>query len=246
MLIIKPFIFNNFPEIVCAFSTKIGLSRKAPYYLNMSYNVGDDSPFVDENRKEFLARIGLDINEISWQKQVHEDKVTITAKPGNCGESDALITSEKNLGLVISSADCPVIFLFNRKKKVIAAVHSGWRSTEKKILEKTLIKLSDEFESHGEDLICYVSPSISLMNYEVGEEVAARFDAGFVKRKNGKCFLDLSGINLQMLLNAGVQKNNIQVSKLCTYEYSSLLHSYRRDGSTSGRAAGVIAMKGKS
>lgn len=246
MLVIRPFIFNKFSEIVCAFSTKVGLNRKAPYYFNMSYNVGDDSKIVEENRRHFLAEIGLEANEVSWQKQVHEDKVTITEQPGNCGESDALITQRKNLGLIISSADCPAIFISDNKRKVIAAVHSGWRSTEKNILKKTLTRLRDEFKLHVEDLTCYIGPSISQVNYEVGEEVADRFDAGFVKRKNGKCFLDLRGINLQTLLEAGVHKNNIQVSKLCTYEYNSLLHSYRRDGSTAGRAIGIIAMKGKS
>lgn len=245
MLILRPYIFNNFPDIVCGFSTKLGLNRKAPFYFNMSYNVGDESVVVDENRKEFLQQLGLDTDAVCYQKQVHGDNISIANKPGNYGESDALITTSPGLGLVISSADCPAIFIFDCKKKVVAAVHSGWRSTSKKILKKTLIKLRDEFGSKGENLICYISPSISQLNYEVGEEVAAMFNAEYIRRKNNKCFLDLKKANTQMLLDFGVKKNNLQISKLCTYEYSLLLHSYRREGNKAGRAIGVIAMRGK-
>jgi len=48
-----------------------------------------------------------------------------------------------------------------------------------------------------------------------------------------------------MMIDEGVKKVNIQVSKLCSFEYESLLHSYRRDGQKFGRAIGVIAMKDK-
>ena len=131
MLIIRPYIFNNFPEILCGFSTKIGLKRKAPFYFNMSYNVNDNPDTVDENRSAFLESMGLTTSIISSQKQVHGDSIRIVNESGECGESDALITSKVNLGLVISSADCPAIFLYDIDNKIIAAVHSGWRSTEK-------------------------------------------------------------------------------------------------------------------
>ena len=88
-----------------------------------------------------------------------------------------------------------------------------------------------------------MGPSVTQKNYEVGEEVASRFDSGLVKKDNNKFYLDLARANFQMLIEAGVKGNNIQVSGLCTFEYENLLYSYRRDGSRSGRALGVIAMK---
>jgi YfiH family protein len=244
MLIIRPYIFNNFPEIVCGFSTKTGLNRDAPYFLNMSYNVGDIISTVDENRAVFFNKLGLTTKTICYQKQVHGDTIIIAKGSGNCGESDALITNKLNLGLVISSADCPAIFIYDKKNKIIAAVHSGWRSTAKKILEQTLLKLKNEFNSKSANLICYIGPSISLKNYEVKRDVAENFDDEFINSKKGRYFLDLRNANYQMLLNAGIKKSNIQVSKLCSYEYSNLLHSYRREGEKSGRAIGVIALKG--
>jgi len=245
MLIISPHIFYNFPEILCRFSTKFGLERKAPYYLNMSRNVSDNCDIVEKNREAFFNRIGLSLNAIGYQKQVHGDTITIISKPGNCGESDAIITNKVNLGLVISSADCPAIFIYDKVNKIIAAVHSGWRSTAKKILEKTLFNLKNNFGTKAENLICYIGPSISKQNYEVKKDVAENFDGENFNLKNGKYFLDLKNANYKMLLNAGVINSNIQVSKLCTFEYSNLLHSYRREGEKSGRAVGVIAMKGE-
>jgi YfiH family protein len=243
MLIIKPFIFQQYPEIVCGFSTKIGLRRNAPYFLNLSYSVGDEKEIVDNNRREFFIELGLNENMVSYQKQVHEDSIKEVNFYGNCGESDALITTKKNLGLAISSADCPAIFIYDPLQKVIAAVHTGWRGTEKKILKKTIQKLKDNYNSNPSDLICYVSPSISQRNYEVGEEVASKFSKEFVRKNKNKFYLDLAGANFQMLIESGVNQNNIQVSGLCTFEFKDLLHSYRRDGPKSGRALGVIAIK---
>ena len=243
MLIIKPFIFKRFPEIVFGFSTKIGPDAKLPYYFNLSYSVGDEKEIVDSNRKLFFRELDLNEKMVSYQKQVHEDKINTVSSFGSCGESDALITTTKNLGLAISSADCPAIFIYDLKQKVIAAVHSGWKGTEKKILKKTIEKLKNDFNVNPSDLVCYIGPSISQKNYEVGEEVAVKFDKEFIIKNGNKFYLDLTGANYKMLLDAGVKEVNIQVSGLCTYEYEKLLHSYRRDGHKSGRALGTIAMK---
>jgi len=244
MLVIKPFIFKRFPEIVFGFSTKIGPDAKPPYHFNLSYSVNDEKEIVDSNRKLFFNELGLNEKMVSYQKQVHEDKINFVDSFGSCGESDALVTKTKNLGLAISSADCPAIFIYDPVQIVIAAVHSGWRGTEKKILKKTIQKLKSDFNSSPSNLICYIGPSISQNNYEVGEEVAAKFDKQFVMKNENKFYLNLSGANYKMLIDEGVKKVNIQVSCLCSYEYENLLHSYRREGVKSGRALGVIVMKG--
>ena len=244
MLIINPYIFKQFPEITFGFSTKVGLQRKKPYYFNMSYSVGDDKNKVSENRTAFFKQLELDSESIAYQKQVHSDKIIFVNAGGACGTSDAMITDKNNIGLAISTADCCAVFIYDPVNKVLAGVHSGWRGTSKEILLKVLQTLSNEFDSAPGDLICYLSPSISQQNYEVGAEVAEQFDLNYLKQKNGKYLLDIPKINEDLLLNYGVIPQNIQVSNLCSYEYSSILHSYRRDGKKSGRALGVIAMRG--
>ena len=211
--------------------------------FNMSFNVGDDRESVNKNRSAFFNELGLNNENVAFQKQVHGDGIKIISEGGNCGESDAMITSETGLGLGISSADCTAIFIYDTKNKIIAAVHSGWRGTSKKILEKTLSKLINEFKCNPENMICYLSPSISQINYEVGQEVAEYFDDKYLIPKNGKFLLDVASCNYDMLIKSGVKTNNIQKSKLCSYGYKTLLHSYRRDGEKSGRALGVISIR---
>lgn len=121
-------------------------------------------------------------------------------------------------------------------------MHSGWRGTEKKILHKTLLKLKD-MGCKPENVIAYIGPSISKNIYEVGKDAAGMFDKKYIDEKENKFFLDVAGINLDILLNSGVKKNNIQVSQLCTYAMKDILHSYRREGEKSGRSLAVIAMK---
>ncbi|MDP2365158.1 MAG: peptidoglycan editing factor PgeF [Ignavibacteria bacterium] len=244
MHILKPYIFQSYPEIIFGFSSRVSSQTKPPYYFNLSYSVGDDESIVDNNRKEFFKALGLTIENVGYQRQIHSDIIKVIGCGGDNGESDALITDKKNLGLAITVADCTNIFIYDKKSKVIAAVHSGWRGTEQKILNKTLEKLKKNFSSTPESLFIYIGASISQANYEVGSEVAEKFDSKFVSRINEKLYLDVSGINYQMLLDFGVPKNQIQKSELCTYEFKNLLHSYRRDSSDSGRSIGVIAIKG--
>lgn len=243
MFIIKPYIFNRFPEIVCGFSTKSGLSRKAPYFFNLSLSVDDEPNLVKENREAFFNYFGLTSSQIAFQRQIHSDIVSIVKSAGVCGESDAMITDQKNLGLVISAADCTSVYIYDYKLKVIAAIHSGWRGTKEKIVDKTLQILFSDFNCKPENLFAYIGPSISQVNYEVGKEVAEQFNGKYVKLISNRCYLDVAGANYDMLIERGIPTANIQKSKLCTYEFNELLHSYRRDGVKSGRSLGLIAIK---
>ena len=244
MLILKPYIFKQFPEISFGFTTKAGGEKNDLFHFNMSYSVRDKKENVDKNRTQFFKQLRLASNIVAYQKQVHEDKISVVENDGNCGESDALITTKNNLGLAISTADCPAIFIYDSRKKIICGVHSGWRGTSKRILEKTVIKLTDQFNSDPADLYCYITPSISQVNYEVSEEIAEQFNENDFYNKENRYFLDLAGANYRMLINCGVEESQIQVSQLCTFEFSSIFHSYRRWGKESGRALAVIAMKG--
>jgi purine-nucleoside/S-methyl-5'-thioadenosine phosphorylase / adenosine deaminase len=245
MLVIQPHIFNRFPKIGFGFSTKFGNESQLPFNFNMSFSVGDDTEIVKINRKKFFDFLVIEETKVAFQNQVHGDKIILVDSPGNKGESDALITVKKNLGLAITSADCCAIFIYDTKKEIIATVHSGWRGTSKKILFKTIEKMKSEFDCNPGDFICYLSPSISQQNYEVGSEVAEQFQKKYLNEIDGKFYLDIKSANYDMLIDQEVKPEQIQVSQLCSFGYSSLLHSYRRDGKNSGRALGVIFMKDK-
>lgn len=242
MKIINSKNFEMYSEITFAFSTKIGLNREAPFYFNMSKNVGDDPKLVDENRELFFSSIELKSDQFAFQKQIHTDNISIVTKTGFQGESDSMITDKPNIGLAISTADCTPIFIYDPVQNVIAAIHSGWRSTKERIVKKTLYRLSKDFMSNPNDLIVYIGPSISQNNYEVGSEFIQYFDKKYLQRKNEKYLLDLKSANADMLIDFGVKRENLEICELCTYE-SDFLHSYRRDGKISGRAFGVITLR---
>ena len=230
MLVIKAQIFEQFPEISFGFNTKTGLDRKEPFFFNVSLSVGDDKKNVEENRAGFFQSLGLSENNVALQKQVHGDVIRYVKKGGLSGESDAMITDKKGIGLAVSTADCTPIFIYDRKNKTIAGIHSGWRSTEQKIVQKTLEKLVNDFKSRAEDLFVYMGPSISQINYEVGEDVAIKFDQKYLVKKGDKFLLNVAQNNYDMLIDFGIPISNIQKSNLCTYEVQDLIHSYRRHG----------------
>ncbi len=131
MVIIKSSLLEQYKEIVFGLSTKIGAGRKEPFFFNLSTSVGDDERIVKENRELFYKELGLKPENIAIQRQVHGDIIRCVDKGGFYGESDALITDKKNLGLAVSTADCTPIFIFDKKNKIIAAVHSGMERNRK-------------------------------------------------------------------------------------------------------------------
>ena len=153
MVILKPYIYREYPEIAFGFNTKWGNGRQAPYFFNVSFSVGDNDTVVKENRELFFNSLGLDEEHVAFQKQVHGNNVSIVNKAGSAGESDALITTEMNLGLAISTADCNPVFIYDPENRVVAGIHSGWRSTQKRIVEKTLNILKNEFNSSQMNMV---------------------------------------------------------------------------------------------
>ncbi len=243
MKIISSPLFNRFDNLVFGMSAKI-VSTSDKFSNNMSFSINDNPERVLKNRKKFFENLGLQIENVAYQKQIHGDVIRYVEKGGFAGESDALATDKTNLGIAISTADCVAVFIYDEKENVIAGIHSGWRGTELKIVSKSLNYLKTKFNSKSENLFAFIAPSISQKNYEVGKEVAERFDEKYIRRKKGKFFLDVAKINYDMLVDFGIPKRQIEKSELCSYD-TEYLHSYRRDKEKSGRAFVVLAMKGK-
>ncbi|MBE2281518.1 MAG: peptidoglycan editing factor PgeF [Ignavibacteriaceae bacterium] len=246
MVTIKSSLFRRFPELIFGFSTKIDSNSQPPYDFNLSLAVEDEPETVLSRRKRWVESLGLNLEDCAIQKQTHGNKIRFVSSGGHKSESDAMITDTPGTGILISSADCPAIFLYDKKKKVIAGIHSGWRGTELKIVEKALNTLENAFSSKPENIYAYISPAISVSNYEVGAEVAEKFDRKYLfKLPTGKFLLDVPACNYDLLLNSGIPVKNIQASRLCTYELENLLQSYRKGGKISGRALGLIAIRRK-
>ena len=129
MKILRPAIFEKYPEIVFGFSTKTSEGSEAPYHFNLSNSVGDESRTVEKNRKEFFSQFSSSLTGIQLQRQVHKDAIRMIKSIGEPEDSDAMITGVRGIGLGISTADCNAVFLYDPKRSVIAGIHAGWRGT---------------------------------------------------------------------------------------------------------------------
>jgi YfiH family protein len=236
-------LFFSHPGVVFGMSTRVGGVSPEPFGMNTSFRVGDDPECVRENRRRFLSVLGAEESALAIPGQVHGDSVFVVTEPGRYEACDALITDREGLFVSISVADCLPIFLFDHKRRLAGAVHSGWRGTRLGILSKAL-RLFQEHSSRAADVLAFIGPGAGPCCYEVGEEVAAQFEPSFVVRaRGGRARLDLPSANRAMLGSAGIPSGNIEVSTSCTICNPEFLHSYRRDGAKSGRMMGVIGLR---
>ena len=216
-----------------------------PDYFSMRHN-GDGTGENDRarNRREFLLLLGFDESSVVRGEQIHGDNIRFVEAPGNYPDTDSLVTKTKNLVLAISVADCVPILIADKKSQTIAAIHAGWRGTAKRIAVKAIDFMVNELRCDPKNIFAFIGPSAGVCCYEVGEVVAKRFRDGEVMKSSNpeKFLLDLKAANFSQLVGHGVPKGNIEVSKYCTI-HDTKFHSYRRDGTASGRMLAVIGMK---
>lgn len=235
--------FSKYPEIVFGFSTIKGGVSPAPFGMNLSIATNDTKENVYRNREIFFERLGINIQEVNFQKQVHSTDLIKIESPGFAGDCDATFTDKPGVFLTVSVADCLPVFIYDPVKKNVAGIHAGWRGTADGITLKTIEKIKNDLNSNPEDMIVFVGPCISQDKFEVGEEVGELYNEDVKFFRDGKYFIDIRSENVKQLLKAGVVEANIEHSSLCTFSERELLHSYRRDGKNSGRMFGVIGMK---
>ncbi len=153
---------------------------------------------------------------------------------------DAIITDIPGKMLVIQTADCQPVLLFDPNQKVVAAVHSGWRGSLQNIIGKTIMSMVHHFHCSPEKIIAGVGPSLGpccceFVHYR--KEIPDSFWK-YQKKENHFDFWELSQ---DQMLETGVRTNNIHISGLCTKCRNDLFFSYRRQKIT-GRCAGVIGL----
>ncbi len=237
-------IFSNFPELVQAFSTRVGGFSQPPFdSLNLGLSTADDVHTVRRNRTLFFKALGLSAEQMVFPQQVHSANVQVVRQPGVIAECDALITAEKNLFLTVQTADCFPVFLYDPIKKVVALVHSGWRGTAQNIVGKTVLRMKNDFNCQAEDLRVGIGPGVQQMCYQVDQQTAKHFEPRFLKDDGpGHFRLDLQGAIIHQLQQSGVPLKHIEVENVCTHCAQETYFSYRRDGQNSGRMMGVIGI----
>jgi len=189
-------IFHSVPWLVHGFSTrKGGASRlNGVAALNLSFTDWDSREAVTQNRGAFVrailaqksasklgAKIGIEESLITL-RQIHSDVVHVCSKaPARATQGDAALCVKAGLLLGIQTADCIPILLADPRRRVIGAVHAGWRGTLARVVAKALGRMRLEFGSQPVDVIAALGPAIGPCCYEVGPEVAQAFSAQFAQ-----------------------------------------------------------------
>ena len=217
--------------------------------FTLSFSSSPDKSEIQHNRAVLAEAMGVTEGNLFFPSQVHKTKivhVTHNTQQEELLETDAFITNEKGICLAVMSADCVPLLLYDRKNKAVAAIHSGWRGTVAKILEKTLHTMRSTFGTKGKDILAGIGPSVSQDSYEVGEEVMQEVARAFGKdsglmipQVGDKAKLDLWKANEYQLREFGVAPENIEISNLCTVKKNEHFFSARK-GDTGRFAAGVM------
>ena len=152
--------------------------------LNLGFTDWDSRQSVLRNRGVFYRALRAKKMRVVTLRQIHSDIVHLVDRSSlendnDAPKSDALITREPGVLLAVQTADCIPILLADPKNRAVAAIHSGWRGTLKRIAEKALGRMRVEFGTRPADVIAALGPGIGMSCYEVGSEVARDFDAKF-------------------------------------------------------------------
>lgn len=199
----------------------------------------------------------LNVNCLFKTKQMMQDDVCIV-NSDMAGDgvirnatvhADAAVTSVAGIALCMLMSDCPPVYLYDPKRRVIGLVHSGRQGTGLNIVTKTINVMCREFDCDPSDIKAVIGPHICEKCYEVGEDVAREFALNFpeearssvVSRKYGRLTINLSAAITYQLNSAGIQPENLTYMKECTYENPDLLSYRGGDGTRSNLA--VMALR---
>jgi len=222
------------------------------------------NPYMDfrrDNLKGFFSGMGIAMDHVILANAAHGAKV-FTAGRGAGGRGfvkhykayeptyDGLVTSERDLCLNTTHADCTGVLFLDPSKRIIAACHAGWRGTVDGVIRNTVTAMESEFGCCRGDILAAVTPGIKSCCFQVRGDVIDRinraYDTGrkfYVRDDDEFYHVDLERITLYELYLSGIRSGNITVAEECTCCNESDFYSYRRDGRTVGVMNSFIRLK---
>lgn len=207
-----------------------------------------------ECRRRLAQSVGFDIDRLVTDEQTHSLNIAVVTE-ADAGRgsldidsripcTDALITNRPGIPLMVLTADCVPVLLFDAATRSAAAIHAGWRGTANGIVSLTVEKMKSEFGSKPGDLVAAIGPCIGPCCFEVGDDVAEHFSRWpntVIRRPDWvKLHIDLVLANCLQLELSGVLPQNIESSGECTLCSPRQFFSHRRNQTLGRIGTGII------
>lgn len=240
----------DLPHVVHGFSTS--------QYSNMSLKwAPGNADGVIQNRKRFLGDLRVRIDDccLIIVDDIPEVRIITTADRGAnmrhqspAALGDAAITREKNLFLVMLTADCLPVLIVHIGGGAVGIVHQSWRMTDAGLITKAVAQFQTSFDIPPNELIVGIGPGIHQASYRVVKPTQASNPAWrpYLKANtDGTTSVDLVQFTIDQLTESGVQRNKITVSPIDTGSSNEFFSHYqsKRTEKPEARFASVVGLR---
>ncbi len=238
------------------FTTRFGgVSTGYLSSLNIGLHRGDVPGNVEQNHAILASVLGYDVEKTVLSHQVHSDVVRIVTEADCLGldhhaypECDGLVTNTPGLALVVFTADCTPILLYDPVTGAVGAVHAGWRGTAMDIAGKAVRAMENAFGCDPKNIRAAIGPNIGMCCFETDGEVPEAMVKTFgpaaekyIRPAESKYYVNLKEINRHALSRAGVE--HIEVSEACTACQHQRFWSHRITHGARGSQGAIIVCK---
>jgi hypothetical protein len=206
-------------------------------YASLNGGTGsDDAPeHIATNRSRMAAALGCEPQRLLTAYQIHSPTVVIADAPWTHElrpRADAIVTRAAGLAIGVSTADCGPVLFADAEAAVIGAVHAGWRGALTGVIEAA-VSAMENLGARRARMTAAIGPMIRQQNYEVGDDLVARFltaDGTNMRffaaaGRPGHAMFDLAGFIGDRLQRAGIRYDDLAI---CTYADPDRFYSYRR------------------
>ena len=216
------------------FNSVGGQSKNIYKSLNCGPGSKDKKSDIKKNLKIVKENISKKAKNIFLLHQFHSDKfiyIDQKYRGKKKPEADAVVTNQRHFPIAVLTADCAPVLIYDKKMKMIAAIHAGWKGAYKGIVKK-VIKFMIKKGCEVKNITAAIGPTISLKNYEIKEDFKRKFikknkkNLKFFKTIKGKIYFDLTKYIYSSLKIMKIKQ--VDILKIDTFDIKNKFFSARR------------------